>query len=111
MRKKYKKSTKEEVEQMRRLYQEGFSLNAIGKRLKKHHTTILYWLKKKKNHIPAKKLATVPLKKGEVKKIEPNPNACLNCPKLEKDPKWEKTRFCSLQCWAEYHRPKKFTPY
>ena len=111
MRKKYKKSTKEEVEQMRRLYQEGFSLNAISQRLKKDHTTILYWLKKTKNHIPAKKPTTVLIKKGEVKKIEPNPNACLNCPKLEKDPKWEKTRFCSLKCWDEYHRLQKPTLY
>ena len=116
-----KKSTSEEVEEMRRLYRTGLSLSEIGRRFGRDHTTIFYWVKKKENYDPNRKVirtnASIENKKPTIKIEEPKPesrslpinktNLCIKCGKEKNDPRWIMTEYCSLKCWHEYHFPLK----
>jgi len=109
MRKQFQKSTAEEISIMRELYKKDLSLSEIGRRVKKNRTTIFYWIKKKGDYLPNRK----PLPRKEQIKI-PNPCSpekieektkeqemkfCLMCGKEKQDLKWQKTKYCSLNCW------------
>jgi len=52
MKKAFKKSTKETVKIIRVLYKEGMNVSEIGRLLKIHRTTVLYWVKKIKGKKP-----------------------------------------------------------
>ena len=132
-----KKSTSEEVEEMRRLYRTGLSLSEIGRRFGRDHTTIFYWIKKKGDYDPNRKVirtnaptenkkSTIKIEepkiekpevitKPEIKKSLPETrslpinktNLCIKCGKEKNDPRWIMTEYCSLKCWHEYHFPLK----
>ncbi len=45
-RKDFKKSSKETVRLIKTLHNEGMNVSQIGRLLKMHRTTVMYWLKK-----------------------------------------------------------------
>ena len=51
-RKGFQKSSKETVRIMRILYKEGMSVSKIGRLLKIHRTSVLYWVRKIKGKKP-----------------------------------------------------------
>ena len=50
----FKKSSKETVRLIKTLYKEGMNASKIGRYLKVHRTTVLYWVKKLKDKKPKK---------------------------------------------------------
>ena len=106
MKRAFKKSTKEEIEEMVKLYQSGVSYNEIGKRLGKDHSSIMYHIKKvKKVGIQGRtrqeqKRLDYP---KEISKPEPEKikilNPCKNCGGDITDKSWLRTNFCRLKCW------------
>lgn len=115
----YKISTKEEIQEMRKMYQEGLSYSEIGRKFKKDHTVPMYWIKKSgdtirksfmnNNRGKAKTLIALEDKKEEEKELDPK--LCLNCGGPKEDPRWEKTHFCGKDCWSVFVQPKKSKEY
>jgi len=108
-----KKSTPEQIEEMRRLYQAGLSLMEIGRRMSRDSSTILYWMRKKGDYLPNRKLLPKKKSKKVLKSCQQNLlreedlKLCLICKKEKKDPKWQKTNYCSLNCWSQVMATKK----
>lgn len=103
MRKGNKKSSPEEVKEMRKLYQEGWGFNAIGRKFKRDHSTIMYWIKKG-DWLPKRILSTGKEdKRGGIRtkpeKPKRDPALCLFCQKLKVDLRWKLTQFCQAKCW------------
>ena len=118
-----KKSTPEQVEEMRKLYKAGLSLIEISRRLHRDHSTLSYWLKKKGDYIPKRiserrriskngkiyyskvsnqpKIIEIKPKVIEKKTPEEKSKFCLVCGKEKKDLKWQKTNYDSLHCWDQ----------
>ena len=125
MRRGDRKTTKEEVEKMCRLYQEGLSCTVIGRIMGRNHKTVLWWLKKKgiarrkpQDYLREKIQEERELELSELKKkildekLDEKPkevlkNICLYCKKEKKDSRWTKTNFCSLRCWNSYYEEMK----
>ena len=117
-----KKSTKEEVGQMRELYRQGMSLNAIGKKFGKDHSTIFYWVRKRGQLLPKKDnpnnvswqkaksirkiVAEKETEKAKISRMI-SEGLCLNCGKKKEDTRWLKTHYCSMRCWEEKNYPVK----
>lgn len=91
-----KRSTREEVEKMRRLYKEGLSLKEIGRRMGRDRTTILYWIKKEGDYLPQRTFF-----RKRLKRKKQNMNMCFQCKGSKNDLKWKKTNYCSLNCWHQ----------
>jgi IS30 family transposase len=107
----FTKTTKPELEEMRKLFQERWSLNRIARKFGKHHTSVGYWLKGyygNQNSIPyarnfaAVKKVVVNKSKKKKAKLKSNPieisNLCVQCQK-SKSSKWFKTLYCGISCW------------
>ena len=136
MRRGDRKTTKEEVEKMCRLYQEGLNCETIGRIMGRNHTTVLWWLRKKgiarrkpqdylkeirksylnfvKEKIQEERESELSELKKKIldEKLDEKPkevlkNICLYCKKEKKDSKWTKTNFCSLRCWNSYYEEMK----
>ena len=111
MGKSFKKSTPKEIQEMFNLYKQGISYRDIGKKLGKHHSTIIWHIKRGK--IPARTwLKRTRLKKPQLEKpkkeiIKLDRNLCIIC-KKQKEKKWEKTLYCSMRCWDYSMEKKKF---
>ena len=116
---KFKRSTAEEVKQMRELFLKGWSLNKIGRKFKKDHTTISYWIRnynregvKKKRDLPnilegpdpelikeEKRKQAEEIQRKINERIKSQFKICQNCGKRANDLKWSATHFCSSLCW------------
>ena len=114
MRKPFKKSTISDIEQMFKWHKAGISTNEIGRRLKKDHASVIYWLKKSPEYIKGIS-GRIPLLKvpklewhgvsvdkliAERKEEEAlkSSNHCIVCRK-DKSNVWRNTNFCGLKCW------------
>lgn len=111
-----KKSIQEEVDLMIELYKNGLSCCEIGRRLKRDHTTVMYWIKKSKigkavtvskieykglnDHKIAGIRKMIDYKKSEKKPdlVKVISDICLEC-KKQKSEGWKKTDVCSVKCW------------
>lgn len=121
MKKPFKKSTIEDIEQMFKWHKAGVSTNEIGRRLKKDHASVIYWLKKSPEYIKGISgripLLKVPkdvgvdkfLAKKEAEEEIRNSGKCLVCRK-EKADKWAKTFYCSLKCFGLAHDKEHKSP-
>lgn len=106
-----KKSTLAEVQKMTELYQDGVSYTEIGRRFNKHHTTIMYWIRKyiKEGKIEVhKKEPVIPVmridRRGGYRRVPGRmleKDVCQWCGKKqgEFNPKWRITHFCCLKHW------------
>ena len=127
MREGNRRTTLKERNKMRMLYWEGLNFSKIGRQVGRHHTTVMFWIKKdkdyrKKNHlltIEQKKISTpAPVEKPQ----ERDPNLCMVCDKPKLDKKWERSHVCGIACWAGnkenvsekrsyiMHRAKNYAP-
>ena len=112
MNKGNKKLTKEEIREMRRLYQQGVSCSEIGRKFHRDHTSVIYWIKKSGDYVekrgrPSMEISLDRKIDKEEKKIAKNPNICWHCNGVKKNPRFAKTHFCCLGCWYDYYKPKK----
>ena len=116
MPKTFKKSSILEIQKICEWHKAGTSVVKMAKKLKRNHTSILYWLKKSPRYIQErlKKLASSNMPKSKlrdinidkfivkkrIKKEMINLNQCVFCHKDKLDSKWIKTLYCSLKCYA-----------
>lgn len=118
----YKISTYEEIQEMRKMYQEGLSFSEIGRKFKKDHTVPMYHIKRSgdimrksfmnNNRGKAKTLIVLEDKKRDEERIkEFNPSLCFNCQGPKEDSRWRLTHFCSLKCWDAFVQPKRPVEY
>ena len=116
MKRKFDKSTTEEVEEMRELHKKKWSLAAIAKRFKKDHTSIFYWLRKDKNYRPNPPGSIPPEpipmeeKEEEVKIVEEDiiKDVCISCGDIKENNKWKSTLYCGVKCWDKEYLKRKF---
>ena len=104
MRKGDKKSTPEQITEIRKLYRQGVSLSEIGRRIGRTPATIYYWCKDIKKHPKRfkKMISRVrsAVKKSALKeKSENKVKPCRFCGRITKEKAWEKTRYHCLKCW------------
>lgn len=113
MKKTFKKSTIEEIEKMRKWHKAGISTNEIGKRLKKNHSSVFYWLSETKDYVFGRsgRISGLPKpewhgvsidrfieKRNEEKELK-ELNKCIACYKDKSDPRWTLTYYCGRECW------------
>lgn len=112
-----RRCTKEEIEEMKKLWKEGLLFPEIGRRLNRDHSTVAYWLTEYKSNIVKQKgegvinvskmeRKIIKEKTKEEKQEEEDARCreagiCIIC-KKEKEPKWRLTKYCSLPCWDKF---------
>jgi len=106
--KKNDKSTPVMIKEMIKLYQDGVTLSAIGRKFNMDHTSILYWIQKAKIPLRGKAFSEKdrgeivkeigPERQREIKRMIPQKKKkvwiagfCWNCQKPKTDPKWAET--------------------
>lgn len=126
MKKNQKRLSLEKINKIKALYKKNWSYSKIGRFLRIHHTTVIYWVlrnfkitgkpisiskrafiirKKYKKRKPEPIIKVTKVKgKIEVKiKKEIDYNLCFKCQKEKTDEKWLKTHWCSLECFKSLY--------
>ena len=114
------KSSREEVEDMLKMYKAGVSYAEIGRKYKKDHTVPMYWvgkcLSKKDMKLHEENLPKIIRKQrggprfmGKYKDKN-SLKYCQECgkPRKEFNLGWKLTHFCSLKCWEKKFGYERF---